>query len=61
MSIRTAVVRGAVDASGEFVDAEFSYCVGAGIVADSDPESEWEETMAKARVLEPVFEMKDEG
>jgi anthranilate/para-aminobenzoate synthase component I len=61
VSIRTAVVRGAVDGAGEFVDAEFSYSVGAGIVADSDPEAEWEETMAKARVLEPVFEMKDEG
>ncbi|MCC7387137.1 MAG: chorismate-binding protein [Phycisphaerales bacterium] len=57
VSIRTAVVRGRVDASGEFVDAEFRYCVGAGIVADSDPGAEWEETIAKARVVEPVFEI----
>ena len=58
VSIRTAVVRGPVDAdTGEFLDAEFTYCVGAGIVADSDPASEWEETLAKARVLEPEFRL----
>jgi anthranilate/para-aminobenzoate synthase component I len=28
------------------------YSVGAGIVADSDPDSEWAETLAKAAVLE---------
>jgi len=62
VSIRTAVVRGRTDpATGEFVDAAFSYCVGAGIVADSTPHAEWEETMAKARVLEPVFELREGG
>jgi para-aminobenzoate synthetase component 1 len=30
---------------------ELHYHTGAGIVADSDPESEWEETMHKAEVL----------
>ncbi|MBS0190124.1 MAG: anthranilate synthase component I family protein [Phycisphaerales bacterium] len=27
------------------------YCVGAGIVSDSDPRAEWEETMVKAGIL----------
>jgi anthranilate/para-aminobenzoate synthase component I len=29
----------------------FDYAVGAGIVADSDPASEWQETLAKAGIL----------
>jgi len=29
--------------------------IGAGIVYDSDPEAEWEETMAKGRVIERVL------
>lgn len=41
IAIRTACVR------GETVD----YSVGAGLVADSDPASEWEETMVKASVM----------
>ena len=57
VSIRTAVVRGGVAAGGGFFYGGFTYCVGAGIVADSEPESEWEETIAKARVLEPMFEI----
>ena len=60
VSIRTAVVTGPVNPqTGEFVDADFTYCVGAGIVADSDPQAEWEETLAKARVLEPVFQIEE--
>lgn len=58
VAIRTAVIHGASDPrTGDFVGAELTYCVGAGIVADSDPVAEWEETLAKARVLEPVFEI----
>ena len=29
--------------------------IGAGIVYDSDPEAEWEETMAKGRAIERVL------
>ncbi|MBK7403575.1 MAG: anthranilate synthase component I family protein [Phycisphaerales bacterium] len=61
VAIRTVVIEGPVcGETGEFVDAEISYCVGAGIVADSDPESEWRETLDKARVLEPVFHIDAE-
>ena len=58
VAIRTAVIQGRTDpATGDFLDAEFSYCVGAGIVADSDPEAEWQETLDKARVLEVAFDL----
>jgi anthranilate/para-aminobenzoate synthase component I len=33
-----------------------SYHVGCGIVADSDPEQEWQETLAKAAALEAALE-----
>ena len=38
VAIRTATIR----------SRTLTYPVGAGIVADSDPESEWRETLAKA-------------
>ncbi|NKC16896.1 MAG: anthranilate synthase component I [Gammaproteobacteria bacterium] len=51
IAIRTAVVKdGAV-----FVQA------GAGIVADSDPATEWEETMAKSRALIRAVEAASKG
>jgi anthranilate synthase component 1 len=34
---------------------------GAGIVADSDPEREYEETMSKARALRRAIELAEEG
>ncbi len=56
VAIRTAVIHGQTsEKTGDFVDAEFLYCVGAGIVADSDPQAEWQETLDKARVLEAAF------
>ena len=53
VAIRTACIRGESGngGRGEFTDGELSYSVGAGIVAESVPRREWEETMAKAGVL----------
>ncbi|HEU5078143.1 MAG TPA: aminodeoxychorismate synthase component I [Opitutaceae bacterium] len=45
IAIRTVVLRG----------TEASYHVGAGIVWDSDPESEYEETLIKGRALQAAF------
>ncbi len=49
VAIRTAEITG--DERGGRVE----YAVGAGIVADSDPATEWEETIHKAGVLERAF------
>ncbi|MCA9272852.1 MAG: anthranilate synthase component I family protein [Phycisphaerales bacterium] len=49
VAIRTAIVTGIATAPGVVPAGEASYPVGAGIVADSDPESEWLETLDKAR------------
>jgi len=43
--IRTACITST--SPGQLLD----YSIGAGIVAESDPRSEWEETLAKARIL----------
>lgn len=53
VAIRTACLTGvsAATAPDRFDSADFDYAVGAGIVADSDPESEWEETLHKAAVV----------
>jgi para-aminobenzoate synthetase component 1 len=45
VAIRTLVARG----------ERLAFRVGGGIVADSDPEAEWEETNAKARALEEAL------
>ncbi len=45
VAIRTAVIAG----------GELHYHVGAGIVADSDPDAEWDETLDKAGVLAGVL------
>ncbi|MFG0241266.1 MAG: anthranilate synthase component I family protein [Phycisphaerales bacterium JB054] len=59
VAIRTVVIRGAVKPGTDaFDDALLTYCVGAGIVADSDPESEWLETLDKAGVLNTVFDIQ---
>jgi anthranilate synthase component 1 len=41
IAIRTAVIK----------DGQIHIQAGAGVVADSDPQSEWEETMNKARAM----------
>lgn len=58
VAIRTAVITGRDGARpGEFDDATFDYSVGAGIVADSDPQAEWQETLDKASVLARLAEI----
>ena len=59
VAIRTAVVAGRADATGRFTDAAIEYAVGAGIVADSDPEAEWRETLDKAGLLRDAFTLPD--
>lgn len=51
--IRTAHIVGTPDPSNPHavLDGQLRFHVGAGIVADSDPASEWEETLTKAGVL----------
>lgn len=59
VAIRTACITGpageAIGAPpGEFArerGATLDYSVGAGIVVESDPEAEWEETLAKAGAI----------
>jgi len=51
--IRTAHIWGDKDPNTpkNIQNGQFVYPVGAGIVADSDPQAEWEETLLKAAVL----------
>ncbi len=49
VAIRTAAMNGeSIDGSWSNVRGMLDYCVGAGIVSDSVPSLEWEETCAKA-------------
>ncbi|MFT3684026.1 MAG: anthranilate synthase component I family protein [Phycisphaerales bacterium] len=73
IAIRTAAVVGSVEQGriDEFRSgSEVRYGVGAGIVADSSPDAEWQETLAKAgtflevvgasEVLEPVIDDEED-
>ena len=51
IAIRTAVVK----------DGQLYVQAGAGIVADSDPQSEWEETRNKARAVLRAAELAEQG
>jgi para-aminobenzoate synthetase component 1 len=54
IAIRTAILRGrpsSTTAIDEVHEGTLDYAVGAGIVADSAPEQEWQETLDKAGVL----------
>ena len=51
IAIRTALIK----------DGEVHIQAGAGIVADSDPESEWQETQNKARAVFKAVEMVNHG
>lgn len=60
--IRTAHIHGTPDPSNPhaFLDARLDFPVGAGIVADSDPHTEWQETLTKARVLTDILGLQYE-
>lgn len=51
IAIRTAVIK----------EGQLHVQAGAGIVADSDPESEWQETQNKARALLRAAELAEQG
>ncbi len=51
IAIRTAVIK----------DGQLNVQAGAGIVADSDPSSEWQETQNKARAVLRAAEMAESG
>ena len=51
ITIRTIVFNG----------GEYSFQAGAGIVADSDPEREYEEVLAKSAILRRALEIAEEG
>ncbi|MEQ8769129.1 MAG: anthranilate synthase component I family protein [Phycisphaerales bacterium] len=53
VAIRTALITGSPGnrARDEIASGTLDYAVGAGIVADSDPDAEWDETLVKAGVL----------
>jgi len=51
IAIRTAVVK----------DGKLHVQAGAGIVADSDPSSEWQETQNKARAVLRAAELAEQG
>ncbi|MFI4870416.1 MAG: anthranilate synthase component I family protein [Phycisphaerales bacterium JB061] len=49
VAIRTAIITGQSAGTGRVESGAAHYPVGAGIVADSDPASEWQETLDKAK------------
>lgn len=56
VAIRTAAVTGSLarNALDSFASGVLDYGVGAGIVADSDPDAEWRETLDKAAVIRAI-------
>jgi len=63
IAIRTALVQGRPGSAGldEITAGTLNYSVGAGIVADSDPEAEWRETLDKAGILRGVTRIEDKS
>lgn len=55
--IRTALVHGEPDPACpiSIIDGVLDYPVGAGIVADSDPDAEWQETLVKRHAIDRVI------
>jgi len=44
-----------------FEEGKYSYHAGAGIVADSDPLSEYNEVLAKSAVMRQAIQLSTEG
>ena len=67
VSLNVAIRTAMVEPVGEPGDPESSqrwlasYSVGAGIVADSDPACEWQETLHKARAFLGLSRSEGEG
>ena len=63
VSIRTIHIWGEIDPndSDSVLNGQFVYPVGAGVVADSDPEAEWAETLVKAGVLRSALGLEIDG
>ncbi len=64
IAIRTAVIHGKAAPGGldRFAKrARLSYRVGAGIVAESEPGAEWEETLVKARAVRALGRVADDA
>jgi anthranilate synthase component 1 len=51
IALRTAILK----------DGQLHVQAGAGLVADSDPDTEWAETQSKARAMLRAAEMAEEG
>lgn len=54
VAIRTATLTCEPVSDANSARGTLDYSVGAGIVADSDPDAEWEETLSKARMLDAL-------
>jgi para-aminobenzoate synthetase component I len=59
VNIRTLHIQGTPsnDSPHAFESATLTYHTGAGIVADSDPEAEWNETLTKAQILKSTLDL----
>jgi para-aminobenzoate synthetase component 1 len=59
VNIRTIHIQGTPSKSSPhaFQSATLTYHTGAGIVADSDPEAEWNETLTKAQILKTTLDL----
>lgn len=55
VAIRTLAISGQAGENGTITRGVADYWVGAGIVADSEPAAEWEETLVKASPIRAAF------
>lgn len=60
VAIRTASIHGhASPGAVDLIDGRAAYPVGAGVVADSDPDDEWRETLVKAEPFTRITGFED--